>query len=167
MQAQFVAGLRVTDLDSIQIVDEVLNTVINRDIVAGINSLGGKAVQVAGQTVFQAHKSPPIQHEGQSVDLGFVGEGWLFDRACQCLGGGGKGAGGFSIQGRDAQGQIYNVNADIAAAELAIALQAEKIIYLSDVNGILRDFKDASTRIPTVSIKEVFELKGSGVVAGE
>jgi acetylglutamate kinase len=68
--------------------------------------------------------------------------------------------------GRDLQGQIYNVNADIAAAELAIALKAEKIIYLSDVNGILRDFTDASTRIPTVSIADAQKLKASGVVSG-
>lgn len=166
LQARFVAGQRVTDQASIQIVDEVLNTVINPEIVAGINSLGGRAVQVAGQTVFKAHKSAPIIHEGKEADLGYVGEvdGCSVEHVSALVAV--EKVPVVSPLGRDVQGQIYNVNADIAAAELAIALKAEKIIYLSDVNGILRDFRDASTRIPTVSIADAQELKASGVVSG-
>jgi len=166
LQAQFAAGQRITDLPSIQIVDEVLNTVINPEIVAGINKLGGRAVQVAGQTVFKAHKSPPIVHEGQEVDLGFVGEveGCSVDAVSALVAV--EKVPVVSPLGRDLHGQVYNVNADIAAAELAISLKAEKIIYLSDVNGILRDYKDATTRIPTVSIAQTRELKETGVVSG-
>lgn len=166
LQAQFVAGQRVTDQASIQIVDEVLNTVINPEIVAGINHLGGRAVQVAGQTVFKARKSAPILHEGREADLGYVGEvdGCSVEHVSALVAV--EKVPVVSPLGRDLQGQIYNVNADIAAAELAIALKAEKIIYLSDVNGILRDFKDASTRIPTVSVSYAQELKAGGVVSG-
>jgi len=166
LRATFVAGQRVTDQPSIQIVDEVLNTVINPEVVSGINALGGRAVQVAGQTVFKAHKSPPIIYEGQSVDLGFVGEveGCSVEHVSALVAV--EKVPVVSPLGRDLHGQVYNVNADIAAAELAIALKAEKIIYLSDVNGVLRDYKDASTRIPTVSVQDAQALKDSGVISG-
>jgi acetylglutamate kinase len=166
LQAVFVAGLRVTDKGSIDIVDEVLNTVINPGIVAGVNALHGRAVGVRGQDVFLARKQPPVQHNGEAVDYGFVGDvtGCTTAEVEKLVAA--EKVPVISPLGRDAEGQSYNINADIAASEIAIALKAEKIIYLSDVNGILRDPADPATRIPTVTEADVNRLKKDGVVSG-
>jgi len=166
VEARFAAGLRVTDAATVQVVDEVLSTVINPEIAAGINRFGGRARSFSGRKVFRAVKAPPVLHEGQEVDLGFVGDvvgcqvlqviKSVYEEVVPVI----------SPVGEDESGQPYNVNADVAAAEMAIALEASKIIYLSDVNGILRDAKDASTRIPTVTPEDITALKADGTISG-
>jgi acetylglutamate kinase len=166
VEARFVAGLRVTDAATAQVVDEVLSSVINPEIVAGINRFGGRARSFRGRDVFRAVKAPPAATEGGPVDLGFVGD----VVGCQVLqvikSVNDEIVPVISPVGEDDQGLPYNVNADVAAAEIAIALEASKIIYLSDVNGILRDPRDASTRIPTVTPEDIAVLKADGTVSG-
>ncbi|MDR1146326.1 MAG: acetylglutamate kinase [Verrucomicrobiales bacterium] len=166
LEAKFVAGLRVTDSASVEIVAEVLDTVINPGIVRKLNEFGGCAKSFSGAGVFRAEKSPVMVCQGETVDLGFVGDvaGCQIPRVLECVRQ--EIVPVISPIGRDERGQLYNINADIAAAEIAIALEAEKIIYLSDVNGILRDPADAATRIPTVSGAEAQALKAAGVIAG-
>ncbi|MDD5260711.1 MAG: acetylglutamate kinase [Methylacidiphilales bacterium] len=166
LEARFIAGLRVTDLASVQIVSEVLDTGINPGIVAKLNELGGKARSFSGADVFRARKSPPFEHKGENVDLGFVGDvtGCQVPKVLECIQQ--EIVPVISPIGQDESRQVYNINADIAAAEMAIALEAEKIIYLSDVNGVLRDPADASTRIPTITESDVEDLKKEGIIDG-
>ena len=164
--ARFVAGLRVTDAETVDVVDEVLSSVINPEIAGGINRFGGRARSFNGRSVFRTRKAPPIHHEGAEVDLGFVGD-VLGCQVLQVI---------KAVQeevvpvisplGEDDAHQAYNINADVAAAEMAIALEASKIIYLSDVNGILRDPKDPSSRIPSLNPDGVAALKADGTVSG-
>lgn len=164
--ARFVAGLRVTDAETVEVVDEVLSSVINPEIAGGINRFGGRARSFNGRSVFRTRKAPPIRHEGSEVDLGFVGD-VLGCQVLQVI---------KAVQeevvpvisplGEDDAHQAYNINADVAAAEMAIALEASKIIYLSDVNGILRDPKDPASRIPSLNPAGVAALKADGTVSG-
>ncbi|MDR1190186.1 MAG: acetylglutamate kinase [Verrucomicrobiales bacterium] len=166
LEAKFIAGLRVTDKASVDIVAEVLDTNINPGIVQKLNEFGGSARSFSGATVFRAEKSPAFAYQGGTVDLGYVGDvtGCQIPRVLECVHQ--ETVPVISPIGRDEQRQVYNINADIAAAEIAIALEAEKIIYLSDVNGVLRDPKDASTRIPTISDADVQSLKAESIIDG-
>jgi acetylglutamate kinase len=166
IEAKFAAGLRITDAATVRVVDEVLSTVINPEIVAGINRFGGRARSFSGRKVFRAVKAPNVVQDGVEIDLGFVGDvvgcqvlqviKSVYEEVVPVI----------SPVGEDESGQPYNVNADVAAAEMAIALEASKIIYLSDVNGILRDAKDPSTRIPTVTPADIAALKADGTISG-
>ena len=166
LEAKFIGGLRVTDKESVDIVADVLDTDINPGIVQKLNEFGGRAKSFSGANVFRAEKSPTFEHQGATVDLGFVGDviGCQVPRVLECVHR--EIVPVISPIGRDEYQQIYNINADIAASEIAIALEAEKIIYLSDVNGVLRDPKDASTRIPTISGEDVQRLKAEGIIDG-
>lgn len=166
LEAKFAAGLRVTDADSIRIVDEVLNTNVNPKIVENINSHGGSAVTIKGQQVFRCNKRPPVQHDGQEVDLGFVGELSSCEVACVQEEVDRHVVPVISPLAQDKQGQSYNINADTAAAQMAVALNAPRVIYLSDVNGILRDPENPQSRIISVDIPGIDELKADGTLSG-
>jgi len=166
LQAKFIAGLRVTDQDSVQIVDEVLSQVITPSITEQIISKGGKARSFSGRDIFKAIKSEPFEYKGERVDLGFVGDvvGCQVLRVLEAIRD--EVVPVISPVGEDEQGQAYNVNADIAAAEMAISLEAAKLIYLSDVNGVMRDPKDPETLIPTITPLDIERLKRDGIIDG-
>lgn len=166
IQATFIAGLRVTCRDSVAIVDEVLNTEVSPSIVDAINRLGGRAVQVPGNRTFRAVKAPPVLHEDRPVDLGFVGVVESCDTSEVRRALAAEMVPVLSPVGMDVSGQVYNINADVAAADLAVDLRADKLIYLSDVNGVLRDPADPSTRIPTVTRADAARLKAEGIIRG-
>jgi len=158
--------LRVTDKESVEIVDEVLSKEITPGITKEIISKGGKARAFSGRDVFKVVKSPTFEFKGETVDLGFVGDvvGCQFLRVLEAVRE--EVVPVISPVGEDEQGQAYNVNADIAAAEIAISLEAAKLIYLSDVNGVLRDPKDPETLIPTITPKDIEALKKEGIIDG-
>ncbi len=167
LTAKFVDGLRVTDAASITIIDRVLNEVIGPSLASKICELGGKAQALSGKQVLGAEKAMPhLNTAGVKVDLGFVGDISRVDiTAIQkmvdeevvpvvsplALGG---------------DGQSYNINADIAAAKIAQALKAHKIIYLSDVNGVRRDPRDENSLISTLTPAQIQQLKQQGVIEG-
>jgi len=167
IKARFVNGLRVTCEQSILIVEEVLNGVINPKIVETINEFGGRAVGIHGKEVFQVTKLLSQQDEkGEMVDLGFVGE--VTDVTLNQIQ---KAVNEEVVPvvspiGRDATGAIFNINADTAAGAVAAALGAAKMIYLSDVPGIMRDPKQEDSLISTLSIAEVQGLIEEGIIAG-
>ena len=167
IKAQFVNGLRVTCGESIKIVEEVLSQVINPKIVATINEFGGRAVGIPGKEVFQVAKLPPQRDEkGEEVDLCYVGE--VVDVELKQIQ---KAVAEETVPvispiGRDKSGAIFNINADTAAGAIAAALGAAKMIYLSDVPGIMRNPKEADSLISTLSIKEVQGLIEEGIIAG-
>jgi acetylglutamate kinase len=167
LTARFVDGLRVTDAASISIIDRVLTEVISPSLAAEIVKLGGRAENVSGKDVLVAEKAPlHVDAAGQEIDLGFVGDvvsvdlgvvRKLLDAEIVPV---------ISPLGRGRDGQIYNVNADIAATKIAQALRAEKIIYLSDVNGVRRDPQDAGSVISSLNPAQIAQLKREGVIAG-
>lgn len=156
--AKFVNGMRVTDAASMTIVEEVLSTAINPGLVNVIQKLGGRARGIPGKEVIQAKQL--------SQELGFVGEitgvharpllGLIRNSLIPVI----------SPIGRDAAGQVYNINADVAAADVAIALKARRLVYLSDVNGLRRVPDQEDTLISTLHTKEVPMLIDEGVIDG-
>jgi len=166
IKAAFASGFRITDAATIEIVDEVLNKEINPGIVERLASFGGKARSMSGREVFKVVKAPPVDNPAGPVDLGFVGE------VSECATRDVKElvrkeiVPVISPVGDDGKGQPYNINADVAAAEMAIALKAYKIIFISDVNGILQDEKNPHSTISTVTSQGIDELKRTGIVRG-
>jgi len=160
IETRFVNGLRYTDADSVAVVDHVLSTEINAEIVEMINSLSGVAKSFAGTDIFSC-----TRHAPDGEDYGFVGEVTAVNTGPleECISQGITPV--ISPTARDADGQIYNCNADVAAAQAAIALTAKRLVFMSDVPGLLRDPANAESVIPHLDIAEVDELKQSGIIA--
>jgi len=161
LTAQFVQGYRVTDAATAEIVDRVLSGEINPEIVKAIEDFGGKARGFAGTEIFRCRKfSPP----NENVDLGFVGEvvDVNTEPLRECIRRSITPVISPTALGDD--GKIYNCNADVAAARTAIALKARRLVFMSDVPGLLRDPKDDSTLMRHLRVEEVPELKRAGVI---
>ena len=166
LTARFIEGFRVTDEASIKIIERVLTEVISPSLATMIRQMGGKAEVLSGRDVLLAEKAPPkIDAKGAKFDLGFVGDikstdvsrvQKLVEAEVVPI---------ISPLGRGKDGQVYNINADIAAAKIAQALKAHKIIYLSDVNGVRRDPKDEASLISTLTPSQIQRLKKQGVIA--
>jgi acetylglutamate kinase len=166
LKANFIQGQRVTDEATAQIVDEVLSREINPEVVKTINALGGQAVGFAGPDIFKCRKLwlDDKENPGQKIDIGYVGEVIEVNvqplkESIWC---------GFtpiiSPTARGADGKIYNCNADVAAAMCAIALNAKRLVFMSDVPGLMRDPKDPATLIAHLHTGEVPGLKAAGIV---
>jgi len=159
--AQFVQGYRVTDAATAEIVDRVLSGEINPEIVKAIEDFGGKARGFAGTEIFRCRKfSPP----NENVDLGFVGEvvDVNTEPLRECIRRSVTPVISPTALGDD--GKIYNCNADVAAARTAIALKARRLVFMSDVPGLLRDPKDDATLMSHLRALDVPELKRAGVI---
>lgn len=163
LKATFVNGLRVTDEAAMAVVKKTLNEVVNRDVCDMIAARGARPQGLAGDEVFVCKKLE-IDESGQPVDLGFVGDvtevkAKLIKKAI---------SEGFTpVISPVAAGyddKPYNVNADIAASRVASALRARRLVYLSDVPGLLANAEDPSTLISTVKTSEIEGLKKSGVI---
>jgi acetylglutamate kinase len=167
LAARFVDGLRITDAASIAIIERVLTDVISPSLAKEIVKLGGRSENVSGKDVLVAQKTAPhLDTAGNKVDLGFVGDivsvdvtkvRQLIDAEIVPV---------ISPLGRGTDGQVYNINADIAAARIAQELKAAKIIYLSDVNGVRRDPADPESLIPSLNPTQIAQLRKDGVIAG-
>jgi len=159
LKAEFAGGHRVTDAATVEIVDRVLSREINPEIVTAIEDFGGSTRGFAGSDIFRCRK---LLRDG--VDLGFVGDVTDVDtdtlRACIQLGA----TPVISPTARGDDGKIYNCNADIAAAKTAIALNARRLVFMSDVPGLLRDPTDNSTLMNHLRVEEVPELRRAGVI---
>ncbi len=164
LQPRFVQGLRVTDADTMRIVERVLVGEINQEIVAWITRLGGAAIGLSGKDggMIQARKAAPARTpDGQMVDLGLVGEVARVDpRPIRTL----QDAGYIPVvapTAGDETGATYNINADLVAGEVAAALVAEKLVLLTDTDGIL----DRQGRLlSTLSRSDVERLMTDGTV---
>jgi acetylglutamate kinase len=164
VKAQFVQGYRVTDGATVEIVEQVLSHEINPEIVQAIEDFGGKARGLAGSDVFRCQRLLQEDENGDDVDLGFVGEVVEVntDSLRECIRRSVTPV--ISPTARGADGKIYNCNADIAAAKTAIALKARRLVFMSDVPGLLRDPTDDSTLMSHLRVEEVPELKRTGVI---
>jgi acetylglutamate kinase len=167
LKPRFVNGLRVTDEQSIRIVEDVLDNELNPAIVARLNEFGGKAVGLRGKDVLVGKRLPP-QTEGKltEVDLGFVGEVIDVNTAPILEAVAAEIVPVISPLARDAAGAVLNINADIAAGTIAGHLQAAKFIYLSDVPGIMRDPMDKESLIPSITREMIEQLREDEIIAG-
>lgn len=164
LKAQFVQGQRVTDARTVEVVDQVLSREINPDIVQMINALGGVARGFAGPEIFTCRRFSPPGEDGQPIDLGFVGEVISVNTRplLDCLAQGITPV--ISPTARGIDGQIYNCNADVAAAQAAVALTARRLVFMSDVPGLMRNPQDPATVISRLRVGEVDALKREGVI---
>lgn len=164
LKAQFIHGQRVTDEPTVNVVEEVLSRQINPEVVKTINSLGGKAQGFAGSDIFTCRKLLVPGPDGQKADIGYVGEVFKVnvDPLRECIQQSITPVISPTARGED--GKIYNCNADVSAAQAAIALNAARLVFMSDVPGLMRDPKDPSTLIPHLQISEVDGLKRAGIV---
>ena len=161
IEAQFRNGLRVTDAATMEVVEMVLVGKVNKQIVNGLNRVGGRAVGLCGSDgqLVQARTW------GEGVN-GLVGEVAAVDPSVlsPLLRSGYIPV--ISSVAPDGEGQAHNINADTVAGELAAALQAEKLVLLTDTPGILRDPTDPQSLIRQLTLSEGRELIHSGVVSG-
>ena len=160
-ESRFVDGLRYTDAETMDIVQQILCGKVNKDLVATLNRTGGRAVGLCGMDagLFQARRL--------DEKYGLVGEIVQVDPQPveDCLGNGYVPVVSTVAQGVDAE-TAYNINADTAAAKLAVALHAEKLILLTDVRGLLRDAHDEYTLIHVAHLHEIPGLVKDGVISG-
>ena len=170
-KSEFVSGLRVTDAESVGIAEMALVGKINTDLVARLNTLGGKAVGLNGKdgNLIQAKKHLADVYENGEVnlvDIGYVGNvEHINTELIDCLL-----DGGFipviAPTGVGSQGETYNINADSVAGEIAGALKAEKLLVLTDVRGIYSDYRDENSFISTLSFEKAQELIIRGNIDG-
>lgn len=161
-ESKFVNGLRVTDAETIEIVQMVLAGKVNKDLVQLLESYNGRAVGLCGLDggMLKAEKL------SSGEDLGFVGEitkvnTEIISNAT---------SNGYipiiaTVAGGE-NGEVYNVNADIAAARVAAEMGAEKLILMTDIRGLLRDKDDENTIIPVVNVSDVPKLQNQGIISG-
>jgi acetylglutamate kinase len=164
LKVNFIQGMRVTDEATADVVDRVLSREINPEVVATINSLGGKAKGFAGTDIFTCRKLWLTGPAGEKIDVGYAGEVTGVNTAplLDCIARGIIPVISPTARGED--GKIYNCNADIAAAQAAIALKAKRLVFMSDVPGLMRDPKNPATLIPHLQTSEVDGLKRAGIV---
>jgi acetylglutamate kinase len=164
-EPEFVGGMRVTDQETVEIVEMVLVGKINKEIVGLINHQGGRAVGLSGKDgeLLRAHKRLHRMPSGEMVDIGLVGEvehvnvepiRLLEERGFIPV---------IAPVGVGERGETYNINADLVAGEVAAALGAEKLIHLTDVQGIKGTDGEL---ISTLSRKEAERLMQAGVIDG-
>ncbi|MBR4236154.1 MAG: acetylglutamate kinase [Clostridia bacterium] len=159
-QPEFVDGLRVTDRETADIVQMVLAGRVNKTLVNLIEMQGGSAIGLSGMD------GRLIEARAKDERLGYVGEITkvnikpvtdLLDNGYIPV---------ISTVGCDRDGSVYNINGDTAAARIAGALGAERLIMMTDIAGVLRDKNDPSTLIPEISISDVYDLRRSGIISG-
>lgn len=164
-ESRFVNGLRYTDRETMDIVQMILCGKVNKDLVALLGQAGGTGVGLSGMDggLFQAVR----RVDADGTDYGYVGNIVKVNPApvVDMLGHGYIPVVSTVALGVD-DDTNYNINADLAAAKLAVALQAEKLILLTDVRGLLMDRHDESTLLPEVKVSAVPKLIKDGVIAG-
>jgi acetylglutamate kinase len=163
LKANFINGMRVTDEATIKIVKRTLDEVVNKDVCAAITLAQGKPSGLPGDSVLLCEKLT-VDDDGNKVDLGFVGDVTevrvkvikkeLAEGLIPII----------SPVAEDKDGKPYNINADVAAGRVAAALNARRLVYMSDVPGLLADPSDPSSLISTLKVSQVDGLKKTGVI---
>ena len=167
IESEFLNGFRVTCEESIKVVEKVIKGDVNPGIVKVLEERGGKATSLHGEEVFKVTKKEETDPStGEKLDWGFVGEP---DEADEKLVREIIASGSIPVitpLGMGPDGKVHNINADVAAAAVAKALKARKLVFLSDVPGLLRDQNDPTSAIPTLKTDDVADLIKKGVISG-
>jgi len=164
VRTRFEHGLRVTDSASVNIVEHTLNKVVNLEICEILQAKNARPLGIPGNGILVCDKKE-VEVDGEAVDIGFVGETHtvktkiikkaLRDGYIPVI----------SPIAKDDDGQIYNTNADAAAARVAAALRARRLVYLCDVPGLMRDINDPASLISSLRVDEVERLVAEGVIS--
>lgn len=162
-ESQFVGGMRVTDEETIDIVQMVLAGKVNKDLVQLLEHHGGRAVGLCGLDGGMLTAEKLRSNEG---DLGYVGR--IVDVNTDIIIDATRN--GYvpiisTVAGGE-NGEVFNINADVAAARIAAKLDAIKLILMTDIRGLLRDKDDEDTLIPVINVSEVPSLKNQGIIGG-
>ncbi len=167
IQPNFVHGLRVTDEATIHVVENVLNSEVNPHLVEIIENYGGKARGIHGEDIIKVKKHTGIDPEtNQELDWGYVGKvievdiepviAFLKSDIIPVI----------TPLGRGEDGHLYNVNADEVANAIARALKARKLVFLSDVPGLMKNQADPASLITSLQVSEVEDLIARGIISG-
>jgi acetylglutamate kinase len=163
----FLKGLRVTDAATIDIVNRTLNGDVNKRVCMALNSFQAESIGLPGQNLFQVIKHSETDPEtGETLDWGFVGDVVSVETAPILEAVRANRVPVVTPLGSDSEGNVYNINADVAAGAMARELHARKLVFLSDVPGILRNPEDPESLISSVTLNEVEDLIEQGVIAG-
>ena len=159
LEANFINGLRVTDSQTIEVVDDVLNGKVNAEVAEFVSSYDCEVKRLPGKEILSCLKLE------QEPDLGFVGAITQVDTAPiqEALENGLMPI--ISSTASDENGQCFNVNADTVAAEVAISLGARRLVYLSDVPGLLRNPEDSNSLLSSLPVDQVDSLREEGIIA--
>lgn len=163
VETRFEHGLRVTDAESVKVVDHTLNKIVNQEICEILQKKNARPLSIPGNNILVCDKKKVIV-DGEELDLGFVGETHtvktkiikkaLNDGYIPII----------SPIACDEDGQIYNTNADAAAGRVAAALRARRLVYLCDVPGLMRDINDRASLISSLKSDEVESLVREGII---
>lgn len=160
IESKFVDGLRVTDKDTVDVVQMVLAGKVNKDLVCQIGNLGGHAIGLSGMDGNML-KCKPLDTEhgyvGEIIETNMDAVNEILDKGWIPV---------ISTVGYDEKGNCYNINADTVAAEIAGALEAEALISMTDIVGLLRDKDDPSTLIHRVYVSDTPALIAEGIISG-
>ena len=157
---EFVDGLRVTDAETVDIVQMVLAGKINKTLVKLLEANGGKAMGISGMDghlIEAKMKNPRLGYVGSITNINIQPVMDLLEKGYIPV---------VSTLGCDAEGNTYNINGDTAAAHIAGALGAERLIMMTDIAGVLKDKNDPSTLIPKLSVAEAKSLFEENIIAG-
>ena len=160
IQPTFVDGLRVTDKETVDVVQMVLAGKINKTLVRYLESKGGKAMGISGidgKLIVAKKKDDKLGYVGEIEKINIKPIFDLLEKGYIPV---------VSTVAGGEDGETYNINGDTAAAYLAGALSAKRLILMTDISGVLRDKDDPSTLIPEIRLSEAEELKKSGVISG-
>lgn len=159
-ESKFLNGLRVTDDETVEVVTEVLAGKINKNLVKQINLAGGRAIGLSGldaNMIMAKSIAPVYGYVGEIVN---VNPEVIYDALDM----------GYipviSTIGYDEYGNVYNINADTAAARIAGALEAEEFISMTDIKGVLKDKNDPNTLLTSINVSEIKELQKQGIIDG-
>jgi acetylglutamate kinase len=167
VQSSFIKGLRVTDSDTMEIVEMVLSGSVNKKLAANLSINGLSAVGISGRdcSLIEAKKKYLFDN-GEQIDIGYVGEvvninapflESLVDKNIIPV---------ISPVGCDSFGNTYNINADYAASAVAGALGAEKLIIMTDIEGVYKDIKDKTSLITSITVEEIRDYISKGIING-
>ena len=171
-QSDFISGLRVTDEETVEIAEMVLDDKVNSDIVNLLNHRGVRAVGLSGKDagLIRASKKLATVYDGyghkESVDIGYVGQVDSIDAKILVDLIANDYIPVIAPIGVGEDGESYNINADYVAAEIAGALKAEKLLLLTDTEGVYKDFEDKDTFISSLTADEAREYIKNGVISG-
>ena len=160
VESKFLNGLRVTDEETMKVVQMVLAGQVNKDLVNLIGMIGGKAIGLCGlddQMIKVCKQSDELGYVGKIVDIDVSIIQDNLDKGYIPV---------IATVGTDMKGQSYNINADTAASKIAGALNAECMIAMTDIDGVLRDKDDPNTLITDITLEQADELEKEGIIAG-
>ncbi len=162
--SQFHNGLRITDAATMEVVQMVLTGKINKDIVSQLGQLGVKAIGLCGKDacLLEAEKKPA----NDGVDLGLVGQITRVNTKLLTMLTQDEYVPVIAPVGVGANGESYNINADTVAGEVAVAMRAEKLMFLTDIDGIYLDMDDPSSLIPVITVSEIHRYIEQGILTG-